>query len=838
MINTIRKVILFCAAFVVSLLLFNHFATRGKVELTAEMNQAVLPVIYMQYDEKTINCLRGHTDNMEQALLQENITPVGESKEVTVKIEEFKNDIQQLDYRLTDISGATVIDKGSIKQFEAVEGGKIATIKLKGNMISGEEYSLVLSLKPNGGVTTNYYAGLVYEDNHYLASYLAFVNMFREASFSEDKVDDLNVYLEPAEDAPNNNLNNVDINASLDLISWAGLTPHLESAPIISVKSLEGDIGTLEVRYNISIGEGNKNYYAVTEYYKLRYSEDRIRLLQYNRQQEEYFSGIAIDTAKNAFRLGITSNNNKEFVTAASLDYAAFVQNGQLWLFNYKNNTMVKVFSFRLNNESDPRNDYDQHDVHIINLLDDGNINFVVYGYMNRGRHEGTTGTTVYQYNNKTSTIEELLFLPAFGPYQTMGEDTKHLLYLNNNKIFYTIIEGTAYRINTETKEQEVLAEGVTAENCVVSKDNRLVAVQEKVNQQHNNKIFVYNLETGEKKIINAAKGKRIKPIGYMGQMLIYGEANAGEVKKKSDGSTFFPMTNIYLIDEQFKKTGSYEKPGIYVTKAKVNGQAIDLSRVKKENGVFKKASNDIIIRKEDSKTNQVMLSYQYGSTSLNQLYMVFPNTMYINKKPKTIITKETLFDDYRTILLADNKQINKYYVYANGKVVSSYESASEAIASADQSKGSVINNKQQTIWKADKTPDYAGIADEISMISARKEKESGIAAVAMMLQYEKVDTDYTSLSQENDNIDIIIDRHLNNRAVNLSGCSLQQVLYFIGEGAPVIAQKKDGNYILITSYNGTHIRYSDPVQNEVIKVERSTFETIINGKVFYSYVK
>lgn len=836
MISTMKKIIVFCSAFVISLLLFNHFSTRGKVEMTAEMNQAVLPVIYMKYDEKIINCLRGHTDNMDQALLQENITPIDNSKQASIKIEEFKNDIQQLDYKLTDISGATVIDEGSIKEFEAIEDGKLATITFKGNMVLGEEYSLVLSLKPNGGIVTNYYAGIIYEDKNHLASYLTFVNMFRESSFSDEKVEDLKVYLESKDDAPNNNLNRVDINASLDVIGWAGLTPNLESAPNISIKSLEGDIGTIEVQYNISTKD--KNYYAVTEYYRLRYGADRIRLLQYERQQEEYFEGTAIDINKNAFRLGITSNADKEFVTDKSSARAAFVQNGQLWLYNYNENTMVKVFSFRLNDESDPRNDYNQHDVHIINLLENGDMNFVVYGYMNRGRHEGTTGTTIYHYSNETSTIEELLFLPATGPFQTMSKDTEHLLYLNNDKIFYTIKEGTAYRIDTTTKEQEIVAEDVTEENCVVSKDNRLVAIQDKANEQHNNKIFVYNLETGENDTITAPKGKRIKTIGYMGQMLIYGQANARDIKKKSDGSTFFPMTNIYLLDETLKKTGSYEKSGIYVTKAKVNGQAIDLSRVTKADGKFVKTSNDIIIRKEDSKANQVVLSYQYGSTSLNQLYMVFPKTIYINKKPKPIITKEALFDDYRTIVLAGNAQVSKYYVYANGKVVSAHEVASEAIEAATASNGSVINNKQQTIWKAGKTPDYAGIADAIAMISARKKSESAIATVAMILQYEKVEIDYTTLSQEDDNIDVIINRHLNNRAVNLSGCSLKQVLYFVGEGAPVIAQKKDGNYVLITSYNGTHIRYSDPVRNEVVKVTRSAFDTLINGNVFYSYVK
>ena len=39
---------------------------------------------------------------------------------------------------------------------------------------------------------------------------------------------------------------------------------------------------------------------------------------------------------------------------------------------------------------------------------EDGNIYFVVYGYMNRGVHEGKNGMSLYYYSAESMTTQEL----------------------------------------------------------------------------------------------------------------------------------------------------------------------------------------------------------------------------------------------------------------------------------------------------------------------------------------------------------------------------------------------------------------------------------------------
>ena len=49
-----------------------------------------------------------------------------------------------------------------------------------------------------------------------------------------------------------------------------------------------------------------------------------------------------------------------------------------------------------------------KHGIQVMDMDDDGNISFIVYGYMNRGEHEGENGISVYRFSADDRAIEEL----------------------------------------------------------------------------------------------------------------------------------------------------------------------------------------------------------------------------------------------------------------------------------------------------------------------------------------------------------------------------------------------------------------------------------------------
>ena len=73
---------------------------------------------------------------------------------------------------------------------------------------------------------------------------------------------------------------------------------------------------------------------------------------------------------------------------------------------------------------------------------------------------------------------------------------------------------------------------------------------------------------------------------------------------------------------------------------------------------------------------------------------------------------------------------------------------------------------------------------------------------------------------------------------INISGIDLDTALYFLDRDVPFAACIDDGRYVLVISYNSTHIRYYDPVLDEEVKVTRKSFKSSLSmhGNTMYTY--
>ena len=67
------------------------------------------------------------------------------------------------------------------------------------------------------------------------------------------------------------------------------------------------------------------------------------------------------------------------------------------------------MFSFESGSDSDIRDVFDENDIEIVSTDGDGNVLFIVYGYMNRGGHEGKVGIGFYRYESENNIVEEVI---------------------------------------------------------------------------------------------------------------------------------------------------------------------------------------------------------------------------------------------------------------------------------------------------------------------------------------------------------------------------------------------------------------------------------------------
>ena len=203
--------------------------------------------------------------------------------------------------------------------------------------------------------------------------------------------------LEPDETGDNSSFLNVNIHSSLDQISWGSLAPTIVQQPVQQIKEANETTTSIKQEYMISAQDenGQTEYYTVSEFYRMRESDGEIILLDFERSAQQIFDPELGVLTKSGINLGVTGEDTK-YVTNTAGDIVAFVVNGDLWCYNRSANKTIRVFSFRENGSMDDREQHGEHDVNIVRVDDAGDVTFVVYGYMNRGNHEGEVGAAVY----------------------------------------------------------------------------------------------------------------------------------------------------------------------------------------------------------------------------------------------------------------------------------------------------------------------------------------------------------------------------------------------------------------------------------------------------------
>ena len=113
------------------------------------------------------------------------------------------------------------------------------------------------------------------------------------------------------------------------------------------------------------------------------------------------------------------------------------------------------------------------------------------------------------------------------------------------------------------------------------------------------------------------------------------------------------------------------------------------------------------------------------------------------------------------------------YYVYAKGHLDSMYTTISEAVQRADDQLGVVVNNKQQLIWERGnkQTTCKLDISTFPDVILSGK------------MNIKK------------------LSKNLGKQVLDLTGCTLDSVLYYVSEGTPVLAKTADG-VVIIAGYD------------------------------------
>lgn len=837
------KLLVLAGVFLLGVIVFGELTNHSNEDLTTEMADATLPVVSFfmkgEGENQEVNELRGYTKEMQSVYMRDAITTVSSDRLLPLQVQTYDTKIDEISYEIRSLDASRLIADSKVEVYEEKKGRIKAELTIQNLLEENEEYLFIIKLK-SGGDTIYYYTRIMEETVCHTKECVDFAMSFHEKTFDVDEARELATYLEPNASGDNSNLHKVDIHSSLKQVAWADFKGERLTTPVPSLKEVNDSYTVVVLDYLVaSIGiNGEMEYYNVEEYYRVRYTNDRMYLLNYERTMNQIFRAENESFYNNYIQLGIR-DSEVEFASNEKGNIVSFVQEGELWSYNESSNQLSQVFSFIGNEGIDKRENYGEHDIKIINIDETGSVNFVVYGYMNCGYHEGQVGICVYHYDSIANTTEEELFIPSSSSYQVMRADLGQLMYENAQGIFFIMLGGTVYRIDLSTMEVKEFITGLSQGDYAISESHKYFAWTEKDGQGMGTGIHLMDLDTGDKKELSPGGEGYLKTLGFMQEDFVYGIARKEDVVKDLTGNVTFPMYKVCIMDsstaEQLKE---YEKPGYYVSDIEIWDYIMYLNRIQFNGMAYVEASQDTIMNREGDSATIVDVHSTVTEVKQTQVQLSMVD-MVKEASPKILTPKEVVFENNREIALKSEDVKDNYYAYARGDILAVTDNLKMAVSTANEKMGVVIGEKQQYIWKRARKSLQEAL--EVSVGTEDAGGSSIVQCVSAILERESVNIEVAALIGQGKTPKEILETTMEGvTALDLTGCSLEEVLYYVSLGNPVFAMKSDMDAVLVVGYDSLNVTLFNPLDSTVEKMGMEDAGEMFEnaGNVFLGYLK
>ena len=842
--RSVLKGIFFAVVLFVALIVFETMMNQGNTDMTAEMSKATYPLMQMRVSGETVNCLHGYQSTMDVAYMRDTITPLENHRNLGIIVEKFDSDIKELSYEVRSSDGSRLIEDTQITDYSETDESIVAYFTIKDLIEPKQEYNLSINVTLQSGQKVYYFTRIVLVEDYHVAEKIAFVKKMHEDTFDKANAsENLAKYMEPNSLGDNTTLQKVDIHSSLDQITWGNLTVRKLTEPDVDIKEMMELTASFKLEYRVeAFVVDTWKEHLVTEYYRIRYTPDRVYLLDFERQMHQLFDEKARVYNGNTIFLGIQNQEELELLECDGGGIFAFVIGDRLFSYNEADNKMALLFSFYDENNNDDRTIYDGHDIRILNVDETGNVQFVVYGYMNRGRHEGTCGVQVNYYNSSRNTIEEQIFISYDKSPQILCQEMGQLCYAGNANTFYLLMNSSIYEIDLVDKTCKVIQNNLKENSFKVSDDGHMVAYALGETEYRAEKLVLMNMVNGKTSTISAGYNEYVMPLGFMDDDLIYGMARKDHIQKDSAGRIFFPMHKIRIENENNQILKEYEQPDVYVTDCIVQENQITLLRVQKdeETGEYQVITNDQIMNSAEE---------DVGKNTIKSVVIdVLETVVQLETKSEIdfeslqcLTPKEVLFECENKLYMEESAdKTESFYMYTTHGLEGIYADASTAVNRAYEKAGVVMNDAGKCVWykgnrvTRNQIMKITGeqITDQMSQLAVCLNTMMSFEGVNRNSQY-MLDNGKTTIEILQQNIPDI-------QVLDLTGCSLDAILHYTNQDIPVLVTLEEDVAMLVIGFNELNVVVMDPERGEVYKIgmNDATKRFEENGNCFITYMR
>lgn len=809
-----------------------QFINRNNQDLTIELSGPTLPLVSVVLGEESYNTLHGYTANMDAGDAAQYICPVGEDRTIYGKIEALGEKVKRLAYEVRNINGSRLIENGNITWEENTVDILEFQVKMKDLIEEGEEYIFTIILDTEKRENIRYYTRFVYGEDFDLANQLAFVMSFHENTLDKEKTSEIAPYMETDYSRDNSSLAFVDIYSSTKQVVWADLPVERVTEPEISITYLQDNYGGYSLEYYVSstVDEVVQYYHVVEDYLISTYGEN-LYLMDYERTADCVFQYESDAYQSNKINLGIQS----EAVPVTESDdgnMAAFVVNSSLYYYDDVENQINAVFSFWDDDNHDTRSAHFDYDIKVLKVDEAGSMYFLVYGYMNRGIYEGKTGVALYAYDGQNSLFEEVAFWESTGNAAYVMQEVETLSYYSRREILYFYMDGNvvAYNLNTGVTETEIPYE--EAYQLHISADHSCIAVDD------GETVWFWNLENGLVREIPAVDGDRVIPLGFIGGDFVYGIFYGEDGVLQSDGTYAQFVREIIIQDAYGELLKQYAVDGIWISGCEISDSQIILDRVVLEDGKITATTPEQIVasKGKDDSINYIQSAVTANYQTIQQVSL--KNKIDLNSL-EHLGAKEVFYEGSRVQNFATDIKKNYCSVYSPWRITEYVSTAGEAVLLADELEGFARDHNGAKIWRKE----ASSVKNQIMAIeleAAAAERSSLSICMDIMLREIGSPQDTAALLAEGKTCQEILSATQNDFVwMDITGSSLESMLYYIDRDIPVMVLYDDGEAILITGFNQFNIVVMDPVAKKLGYMSRSDAKKMLEeteNQVFTYY--
>ena len=265
-------------------------------------------------------------------------------------------------------------------------------------------------------------------------------------------------------------------------------------------------------------------------------------------------------------------------------------------------------------------------------------------------------------------------------------------------------------------------------------------------------------------------------------------------------------------FDGNVKK--EYQKDGLYITDISVGDTLIEFELSAKSGDTsYVAQKKDTIMNNKKAAANTVRTELVSASRTGVRVKLVFNMTKQTDS-PLTMYAKVSSTDKKDIVLDTQIPQETAYYVYGQGELDSIYTDPAKAVQRADTLGGVVLNRAQQYVWERGNKKTKIQIGTE------------ELPDILLQGTY-----DIKTLKKSLKKTGTVID---------LSGCSLESVLYEVSAQRPVIAKTGTNTSVLIVGYDEYNTYLYDPVKKETYPYGLNDSTDLFQkaGNVFITYIE